>query len=175
MSDITEKKGFVVIHRKILDWEWYRNINTKVLFLHLLLTANYAPSKLEGMTIERGQRVTSLTSLSEETGLSVKQIRTALKHLNGTGETAVTKCPKFSIITIKNYEKYQQRAQTWAGEGQAKGTGRAGEGHYNNKNNKKNKNNNSYKKGKKFQKDIESEPSYNLDDYEKSSIFDEEG
>lgn len=172
MSDITEKKGFVVIHRKILDWEWYRNSATKDLFLHLLLTANFAPSKLEGVTIERGQKVTSLTSLSEETGLSVKQIRTALKHLNGTGETAVTKCPKFSIITIKNYEKYQQRAQEGAGEGQAKGTARAGEGHYNNKNNKKNKNNNYRKKGKNSNKKLETEPSYDIDDYENKSIFD---
>ena len=172
MPDVGEKKGFIVIHRKMLDWEWYRNVNTKVLFLHLLLTANYAPSKLEGMTIERGQRVTSLTSLSEETGLSVKQIRTALNHLNGTGETAVAKCPKFSIITIKNYEKYQQRAQTWAGEGQAKGTGGAGEGHYNNKNNKNNKYN-KYKKGRK-NFNSESNPSYDIDEYECKCIFDKE-
>ena len=30
---------YVKISRKILDWEWYTDINTKVLFLHILLKA----------------------------------------------------------------------------------------------------------------------------------------
>lgn len=40
---------YVKISRKILEWEWYTDINTKVLFLHILLKANW---KLEG---SRGQ------------------------------------------------------------------------------------------------------------------------
>ena len=64
--------GFVKIYRKFVDWEWYTDINTKTLFLHLLLTVNYEEKKWRGTVIERGQIVTSLSSLSEETGLTIK-------------------------------------------------------------------------------------------------------
>lgn len=38
-------EGYIKIHRKMLDWEWYDDIPTKTLFLHLLLTANWKDSK----------------------------------------------------------------------------------------------------------------------------------
>ncbi len=28
--------GFIKLHRKIIDWEWYDDINTKTLFIHIL-------------------------------------------------------------------------------------------------------------------------------------------
>ena len=51
-------EGWIKLHRKILDWEWYDDINTKVLFLHLLLTANHEEQKWRGKIIERGQLIT---------------------------------------------------------------------------------------------------------------------
>ncbi len=33
--------GYIALHRQMLNWEWYKNTNTKVLFIHLLLKANY--------------------------------------------------------------------------------------------------------------------------------------
>lgn len=177
---INDSKGFILIHRKMLDWEWYKNINTKVLFLHLLLKANYAPGKHEGQVIERGELMTSYPLLSAETGLSVKEIRTALNHLNGAGITAVRKMPKYSIISIKNYNQYQERAGKRAGEGQAKG--RQGAGTLpiyinNNNNNNKNKeyikraHTHARKRGRNFLGD--SEPSsYDIEEWERFSIFD---
>ena len=123
-----DTKGFIVIHRKLLNWEWYKNINTKVLFLHLLLKANYAPAKIEGQVVQRGELLTSYPLLSAETGLSVKEIRTALNHLNRTGETAIRKMPKGSIITVKNYERFQEGAGKRADEGQTRGRRGADEG-----------------------------------------------
>ena len=41
-------EGWIKLHRQILDWEWYDDINVKVLFLHLLLTANYEDKKWQG-------------------------------------------------------------------------------------------------------------------------------
>jgi hypothetical protein len=58
--------------------------------------------------IKRGQRATSLASLSNETGLSIRNVRTSLNHLKVTGEVTVSRTPKFSIITVLQYEKYQQ-------------------------------------------------------------------
>ena len=85
--------GFVLVHRSLLKWEWYDDINTTRLFLHLLLTVNYEPQKWQGVMIERGQRVASFSKLSNETGLTIKQIRTALEHLKRTGEVSHTSRP----------------------------------------------------------------------------------
>lgn len=121
------KGGFIVIHRKILDWEWYNDINTKVLFLHLLLKANYKPLKFEGRDILRGQLVTSLPSLSSQTGLSVRQVRVSLDKLKMTGEVTSSSFARYRIITITKYDEYQdddrlddsQMTGTMSAKGQA--------------------------------------------------------
>jgi len=100
-------QGFIKVHRSILSWEWYQDINTKTLFLHLLLTVNWEPGNWRGITIERGQRVCSLPVLSKETGLSVQSVRTALNHLKSTGEITDVSTSEYRTITIKNYESYQ--------------------------------------------------------------------
>ena len=51
--------------------------------------------------------MTSINKLSEETGLTVRQIRTALEHLISTGELTSKSYNKNRIITVVNYEKYQ--------------------------------------------------------------------
>ena len=104
--------GFIVIHRQILDWEWYRDTNTFCLFIHLLLMANYEDGRFEGRIIKRGQLVTSLPSLSDETGLSIRQTRTALEHLISTGEVTNKSYTKYRVITITNYDRYQDKRQT---------------------------------------------------------------
>ena len=128
--------GFITLHRQILDWEWYKNINVKVLFLHLLLKANYKDLSFEGHKILRGQLVTSLPSLSAELGLSPKQIRGSLDHLISTGEVTSKTFPRYRIITIVRYDEYQledrltgrQTAGERAAKGQAEGSQRAGSG-----------------------------------------------
>ncbi len=99
--------GFVKIHRSLLSWEWYGDINTCRLFIHLILTVNYEERKWRGKTIKRGQRITSLNKLALETGLSLQQIRTAIKHLTSTGEITYESSTQNSLITINNYEKFQ--------------------------------------------------------------------
>ena len=99
--------GHIKIDRKILEWEWYKDLNTCRLFFHLLLRANWKDGRFQGMEIPRGSLVTSYNNLAAETGLSVKNVRTALKHLETTGEVAVNRHTKFSVVTIKNYNLYQ--------------------------------------------------------------------
>ena len=113
---------YIKISRKILEWEWYTDINTKVLFLHILLKANWKPGRFQGIEVPRGSFVTSQQNLVLETGLTLKNVRTALKHLENTGEVAVNRHPKFSVITIKNYDKYQSGGSQVAVEGQSGGS-----------------------------------------------------
>ena len=98
---------YVKISRKILEWEWYKDVNTKVVFFHILLKANWKNGRFQGMEIPRGSFVTSYQSLAEETGLTVMNVRTAIKHLKLTQEITVSQHSKFSVITVKNYDAYQ--------------------------------------------------------------------
>ena len=113
---------YVKISRKILEWEWYTDINTKVLFLHILLKANWKQGRFQGTEVPRGSFVTSQQNLALETALTLKNVRPALKHLENTGEVAVNRHPKFSVITIKNYDKYQSGGSQVAVEGQSGGS-----------------------------------------------------
>ena len=110
--------AFIKLYKKMLDWEWYDDTNTKILFLHCLLKANWKPCKWHGIVIEPGQFITSLQTLADETQLTVKQVRTALDHLVSTGEVASTRQSKCRIITVNNWLDYQ-------GQGQSKGNQKA--------------------------------------------------
>ncbi len=100
-------KGFILVSRKLLSWQWYEDINTKVVFLHCLLKANYKDGKYKGMDIPRGSFVSSYQDLADELKLSVRNVRTALKHLKTTGEVTSTGFTKFTVFTVNNYNLYQ--------------------------------------------------------------------
>jgi len=100
-------KGFIRLHRQMLAWEWYKNPISSRVFIHLLLTANTNDTNCKGVTIKRGQTVTGRAFLSEALGLSVSNIRTALKNLENSGEIKVDSSTKGTVITVLNFDKYQ--------------------------------------------------------------------
>ena len=99
--------SFVKLYRKILGWEWYTDVPTKTLFIHLLIVANRYPSRWRGQEIKAGQKITSLANLAEETGLTLQQTRTALRKLEKNGELSIKSTNKFTLITVENYTEYQ--------------------------------------------------------------------
>ena len=103
-----DEETWISLHRKFKNWEWYKDINTKTLFLHLLLVANYKDNLWKGVLVKRGQRLTSLGNLADETGLTIQQTRTAIKRLKSTGEITVETTSKYSLITIEKYDFYQK-------------------------------------------------------------------
>ena len=100
---IDPSRGFVAFPRGLTDWEWYTEPNTARLFFHLLLTANWQEKQWQGITIKPGQLVTSQSQLAKQLGLSVRNVRTGLEHLQTTGYLTVKTGPKYSIVTIENY------------------------------------------------------------------------
>jgi len=103
---LDKSQGFVPIWRTILNWEWYSDINTTRLFLHLLIKANYEPKKWQGIVILPGQFITSQKHLSKETGLGVQSVRTSLDKLKSTREVTVFTTSKYSLIQLNNWEKF---------------------------------------------------------------------
>jgi len=100
-------EGWIKLHRKMLDWGWYKKEATKSLFMHLLLNANHGPTVFEGKELIAGQLVVGLKALSKQTGLTIQQIRTAITHLKSTNEITNETTTKYSIITITNWHLYQ--------------------------------------------------------------------
>ncbi|MBQ8539768.1 MAG: hypothetical protein IJ433_08970 [Ruminococcus sp.] len=133
--------GFIKLDRRIADSRWFKNINTCHLFIYLLLRANYEEGVFEMHNIKRGQLVTSLKQLSDDTGLSFQQVRTALKHLKSTHDITSETTTKYTIITVKDYEKYAASTHTLTNKQHAHNKVATNNQQQYNKNNKKKKNN----------------------------------
>ena len=102
---------WIKLYRKFVEWEWYSDVNCKVVFLHLLLTANWQPKRWQGRVVEVGEVVTGRESLAEAVGITVQQVRTALKKLVESDVIEIDTTNKFTVIKIKNYEKYQENTK----------------------------------------------------------------
>lgn len=100
-------QGWICLHRQMLEWEWYSDVNTTRLFIHCLLKANHKEKRWQGKVIPRGSFITGRNVLAEETGLTVRQIRTALDKLKSTNNIAIKSTNKNSLVTVINYESYQ--------------------------------------------------------------------
>lgn len=88
------------------DWEWYENTNVFRLFYHCLLHTNLEDKRYCGKEIKAGQFVSSRARISAETGLTVDQVRTALKKLKDTGYISTKSTNKYTIYTVNGYQKY---------------------------------------------------------------------
>lgn len=104
---MNEEKGWICLHRKLRKWRWYHDINTRITFIHCILSANYEDGCFGSEIIKRGSFVTSYTKLSSEIGVTQHQVRTALEHLKMTNEVAIKTTNKFTVITVINYNQYQ--------------------------------------------------------------------
>lgn len=98
---------YLKLHRKMLQWGWYGDTNTKAVFIHCLLKANWKPGEWRGIHYEAGQFITSLQTLAVETNLTVSQVRTSIRHLKMTGEIADLSQGNYRVITVNNWVEYQ--------------------------------------------------------------------
>jgi hypothetical protein len=99
--------GWIKLHRQLIEWEWYSDINTTRLFLHLVLIANHKDNVWRNIPIKRGQKLTSLIKLSEQTGLTIQKVRTALTNLKSTNDITSLSSSQHTVFTVVNYDLYQ--------------------------------------------------------------------
>ncbi len=99
--------GYVKLHRSLLDWGWYDDVNTKVVFIHLLLTARHNAGSYRGYQLKAGDVVIGRDALATALNLSVRSVRTALEHLVDTHELTIKTTNKFSVVSIVNWGKFQ--------------------------------------------------------------------
>ena len=108
---MAEQSTYIKLDRNIERWRWFKNKNTLIVFLWLLLNANVSDHEFEHEIIHRGQVATSLRNVGMTTGLTIREVRTAFLHLKSTGEVTSRSCNRYQVITIVNYDKYQDKRQ----------------------------------------------------------------
>lgn len=99
--------NYIKLNRSLLEWEWYTDINTSRMFIHMLLKANWKDGNFKGTTVPRGSFVSSIGKLSGETGLTEREVRTAISHLKTTGEVTSKTTNRFTVFTVVKYDMYQ--------------------------------------------------------------------
>lgn len=103
--------GYIKLFRKFTEWEWYDDANTMRLFLHCLLKANWEDKMWKGVLIPRGSFVTGRVKLAKELKLTEMQVRTSLDKLKITSEITSKTTSQYSIITVVNWDCYQENNQ----------------------------------------------------------------
>ena len=127
--------GYILLARCLLDSPlWKSRPEDLKIALYCLLRANWKTAHIydgaSAVTIHRGSLWTSLDSIAQDVGVSVKTVRTALTKLSHPPFDFLASKParRGRIITISNYETYQD-ADLYSGKQNGKlsaGTGQAG-------------------------------------------------
>ena len=99
--------SWIKLYRELSEWEWFTSSKHVHLFIYFLMRANHKPKKYRGELIPAGSFTTSLSAISDATGLSVRKIRTVLKDLKTTNEVTSSTNAKRTMITILNWSDYQ--------------------------------------------------------------------
>lgn len=102
-----KRETWIKCYRSFLDWEWYKNNNTKILFFHLLLIVNIKPQKKEGIIIPVGSIDRTQEQLMHELGFTRQQLRTAISNLEKTKEITKDDKGKFTVFTVVRWSDYQ--------------------------------------------------------------------
>lgn len=102
-----QDQGWIHLFRKFINWEWYDCPNVKIVFLHCLLMANHKTKKWQGVTIKRGQFISSYEKIAVANGLTPRQVRYALDKLKITHEIVTQPTNLYTLITVNNYDLYQ--------------------------------------------------------------------
>lgn len=58
------EQGWVKLHRKFINWEWYDEPTVKSVFIDLILNANHQATAWHGHEIEKGSFVTSVADIA---------------------------------------------------------------------------------------------------------------
>jgi hypothetical protein len=103
--------GYVRLYRKILEGKLRGDGHAQAVFGVLLCWANrkdgVSALNKQGFTLKRGQVVTSLHELHEQTGFARTTLKRVLERLQKRNTIGTTTSRAGTVITINNYDKYQ--------------------------------------------------------------------
>jgi hypothetical protein len=125
ITDLYKKYGyFSLLFEKITDWDGFTDHPRLILMIYFMCKAMKKDTTYNGEIVLRGQYRTSTARLSKETGLSIKQVRLALKRMVYNLEITLSpsRAKQRTIVTLCNFEEYQPELLE---QGKGKGKARA--------------------------------------------------
>lgn len=106
-----DHRGWIKLSRSLPDEFFFSDSKAVHLWIYLLLSANYKDKEFffnsKKQTCKQGQLITGLNSLSQKTGINKSKIERLLIMFENENLIEKQSNNKFSLITIKNYNKYQ--------------------------------------------------------------------
>ena len=99
--------GWIKISRDIAEWQHYQEPSVVVVFLDLLIHANYEDSWYRGIRVKRGDNVNSIRTMAQRLGMSTNTVQAALRKLVESGEIIRTPFKYGMKTTIRNYDQFQ--------------------------------------------------------------------
>lgn len=109
-------EGWISVHRKIREsWIWNSDevYDKRSAWLDLLLAANYQDKEIQynkqRINIEKGQFLTSIAKLADRWKWSRHKVSLFLDKLEEEKMIVQIKDNKSTLISIENYEKYQEK------------------------------------------------------------------
>ena len=130
----TMDKSWIKLYRKMQDHWVYKNPNYTNIWLAILWGTNWKQSKVlvhgKLVIVERGEILTSIRTLAQQSHTSEKSVRNFLKHAEVDGMILPKKGTVATHFIVLNYNDLQEQQST---EGHTEGTARAQQGHYHKK------------------------------------------
>jgi hypothetical protein len=110
------QRGYIKVWRKTIDSGWLQNHKLCAFWLWCLLKASHKEYDLivgcQKVHLMPGDFVFGLNKASEELAMSIRSIRTILAFLKTSQNLTIKTTNKFSVISIVNWDIYQQTETT---------------------------------------------------------------
>jgi hypothetical protein len=107
MASSRDREGYILVDRNMCEWQWWQKHNTVIVFLWLLMKAQFHDSTFCGVEVKRGQVVTTHAKIMQHNKMTKQEVRTAISNLKSTHAITIERYSRFIVITIVNYDEYQ--------------------------------------------------------------------
>ena len=100
-------KGYLKLHRKIVDNGVFADAELLKVFVWCILKANTTPNIVYGRKVDVGQFITGRVSAAEELRLKPSTVYKRMQVLKKQGYINIDSNTKNSLITVSKYKSYQ--------------------------------------------------------------------
>jgi hypothetical protein len=108
-------RGFVALHRKLLDDPIFKNQNTLQVFIYCLLKATHKDYTVnvgdQFVELKPGEFVSGRKVMMQDLNMGEQTVRTTVKNLKKLEFLTIKSTNKYSIFTISKWNDYQQTNQ----------------------------------------------------------------
>jgi len=102
----------ITLSKDILNQDWYRDKNVRLTYIHLLLSCEMTPVEIDGETVNRGELISTYEQLSKQIGISVKELRNALRGIQRANKGQTKGQTTHSTFIVFEHIVGQTKGQT---------------------------------------------------------------